>query len=64
MARSSYVYVIQNSHDRPIAAFTVKYEAVAYINRDLYQGMGWYILRFRDGKREEPVAIGVTDFCK
>jgi hypothetical protein len=64
MARSTYVYVIQEVDRSPISAFTVKHELISHIKRDLYQGLGWTILRFKDGVKEFPTVFSVEEICK
>ena len=52
MARSKYIYLVQDWKDEIIAAFTVKYEAIAFVNgRDLQ------LCRMLDGKESTPKLI-------
>jgi hypothetical protein len=55
MARSQYIYlVVDNERDgvEPLAAFTVKHECQAWLERCRVATPGadsWRVLRFRDG---------------
>lgn len=48
MARSKYIYIIKDIYGIT-AAFTVKHECKRKIERDLYNGEGWVIIRINDG---------------
>jgi len=49
MARSSYIYIVFNSHEDILGAFTVKHEMESYVKR--YQGPV-YCRRYRDAHPE------------
>jgi hypothetical protein len=58
MARSSYIYIIQDSFSVVVAAFTVKHELESYID-DGNAPQRHTVIRVRDGRAEDynPVVI-------
>jgi len=52
MARSTYIYIIIDSLDFPIGAFTVKHEAQAWW--DQYGDSSYQAYRLKDGDPEAP----------
>ena len=47
MARSSYIYVVLSADETPMGAFTVRWEAQAFVNRE--RDMVTDVIRIPDG---------------
>lgn len=53
MARSAYIYLVLDSNDNPVAAFTVKRECVTWLfrrkMREVIKITNWHVVRMLDG---------------
>jgi hypothetical protein len=49
MARSSYIYIFQTIDNKPLAAFTVKHEAITFWENHLDSDPTYVLLRIYDG---------------
>jgi hypothetical protein len=54
MARSSYIYVVQDSFKGIMAAFTVKHEMESYLRKE---GSDITVTRLRDGKPDARIDL-------
>lgn len=54
MARASYIYSVTHEPTEKVRAFTVKWEAVEYIQKSGLDPDGFRCTRFRDGKDTDP----------
>ncbi|AGR47917.1 hypothetical protein PHIM7_214 [Sinorhizobium phage phiM7] len=61
MSRSRYIYILEHETDidvyELIAAFTVKHEALSFIDRNFEDKEPLRLYRIHDGSMDEPVYI-------
>ncbi len=60
MARSSYIYLVYSVDDNDVhAAFTVKWEAIAWIEKQGDASGSYYLIRTPDGCGYDPKEVDI-----